>query len=96
MLSNMIHEQGESINNVLEMTQNSADNTVSGVNDLKTAKDMTPNNLNVLRNIAIVVGGCVLGSVGFILGPFIGLSTVIAGASLGGATAYGVDKIIKK
>lgn len=91
-LSHMIKSQGDTLNianNNVEMTDISISDTVIHLTKAKEYHSFP----YLIRDIALVVGGGVLGTVGFLLGPFVGVGTVIAGAAGGGAAVAGIHKL---
>lgn len=95
LISKLIYDQGENLNvaeNHVEMTEI---NTNEAVNNLKKAGDHMRDRLIVARDISIVIGGGVIGLPGFLLGPFVGIGTVIAGGAAGGAAVAGLHKLKK-
>ena len=95
-LSSMIYDQGEQLDIVEKDTEKAEINTTEGVVQLEKAKSLVKDRLIMVRDIALVVGGGILGIGGFFLGPIVGISTVIAGGAAGGATAAGIHKLSNK
>lgn len=87
-LGNMIHIQGENMdimNNLIETTNR--DVSIS-LKNLADAEDIINIKYQTIRNISIVIGGITLGACGFIVGPLIGLGTLISGAGIGTGIVY--------
>jgi hypothetical protein len=61
---------------------------------LEKARKYVKDRLIMVRDISIVVGGGILGTGGFLLGPIVGVGTVIAGGVAGGAVVTGLHKMV--
>ena len=92
-LASMVNIQGEEIDMVDHQVEVSVTNTNDGLIQLKKSKNLLKDRLSMVRDVALVIGGGILGTPGFLLGPIIGVGTVIAGASAGGITAFGIHKV---
>ena len=92
MLGKLVYRQGEAIQVVHNQVTNTENNTDQSVVNLEKAAEYAKDKFVIARDIAIVVGGSVLGLGGFFLGPFVGIGTVVAGASAGGAAVAGIHK----
>ena len=95
-LSSIINEQGDKINVIEKETEKVEANTTEGVSQLEKASILIKDRLIIFRDIALVVGGGLLGAGGLFLGPIIGFGTIIAGGAAGGAAAAGFHKISNK
>ena len=95
-LSSMIYDQGEQLDIAHKETEMAKINTSEGVVQLEKAKSLIKDRLIIVRDIALVLGGGILGIGGFFLGPIVGIGTVIAGGAAGGATAAGIHKLSNK
>ena len=83
IVSNMVVEQGEKIdiiNNVIEETN---ENLKTGVVDLEKANNYTFNARKNIKNAVLVLGGLSFGFIGFIGGPLIGIGTTVSGLVAG-------------
>jgi len=92
-LSVMVDEQGEEIDEGAKNIDDGVKNTEIATENLEEANNIVVNSLTKIRDVAIVVSGGLLGTIGFLLGPIVGIGTVAAGISAGGATVYGIHKI---
>ena len=92
MVSSLVEEQGENINIIENQIQNTVINTEQGVINLERANEYVKDKIIIIRDISIVVGGGILGAGGFLLGPLVGIGTVIAGSAAGGAVVTGLHK----
>ena len=84
-LANYIYDQGitiDQINNDLETVEN---NVEEGTNQIEKAVMYAKDRLIIVRDISLVVGGGILGGLGFLAGPLVGAGTVLGGAAVGGA-----------
>lgn len=92
MFSKLIHTQGETINEVDEkINVIETDVSIGTVNIIK-ASTYVKDKFVIARDVALVVGGGILGTAGLLLGPFIGIGTIVGGAAAGGAAVAGIHK----
>ncbi len=96
MLADMVNDQRENLDIASNNIEISKLETDKGVNNLEEASVFVKDKLIMIRNISLIVGGGILGSSGFLLGPIIGVGTVIAGSAMGGAAVAGLNKLSKK
>lgn len=96
LVSKLINEQGESLNMCSTNVDHTVVNTTVGLTSLEKAAEYAKNKFIIARDIGIVVGGGLLGAGGFLLGPVVGIGTVIAGGAAGGAVVTGLHKVSKK
>lgn len=93
MLGSMIFEQGKNLDITEKRVEDAAVATEKGNINLEKAAEYVKNRLIIIRDMAIVIGGGVLGTTGFLLGPVIGIGTVFGGAAGGGAVVAGIHKV---
>lgn len=91
-ISELIHFQSFSIDQASENIEEAVKDTEESKNSLAKSANYARDRIIMIRDIAIVTGGGVLGLSGFLLGPFIGLGTMAAGLAGGGATVAGLHK----
>lgn len=96
MLGSMINDQGEDIDIASKHINESTINTDKGLDNLEKAGIYVKSRLIIVRDMAIVIGGGLLGGAGFILGPIVGIGTVIGGVASGGALVAGIHKASNK
>jgi len=89
-VSELIHFQSSSIDQASENIEKVVKDTEESKNSLEKSVGYARDRIIMIRDIAIVTGGGVLGLSGFLLGPFIGLGTMAAGLAGGGATVAGL------
>lgn len=92
-LASMIETQGETLEVSTKNIQTAELETTQATQHLQKAANYQRNTLIMIRDVSLVVGGGVLGTVGFLLGPLVGIGTVIAGAAGGGAVVAGIHKV---
>lgn len=92
-ISRMVKEQEEPLSESLTNINISEKKINTGVYNLEKGKRFLKEKLIFMRDAAIIVGGGILGLPGFLLGPFVGLGTIVTGASAGIATVYGIHKV---
>ncbi len=95
-LSSMVGEQGETLDIPKNQIEQTLVDTEEGVKHLEKARTYIKSRLVMARDIAIIVGGGILGSAGFLLGPFVGIGTIVAGVAGGGAAVAGIHKVTRK
>lgn len=92
-LSQMLAQQGEQ----LDIAEQHVENTVIQVNEasenLSQTQEIVEKGRKLLRDVCIVGGGLVLGSLGLLLGPIVGIPTMVAGATLGTGVVFGIRKV---
>lgn len=93
ILSKLVYEQGEDLDVAEENIDHAVINTETALNHLERASEYVKDRIIIARDIGIVVGGGLLGAGGFILGPFVGIGTMIAGGAAGGAVVTGLHKV---
>ena len=96
MLGSMVHDQGEDLDIASRHIDESVINTDEGVDNLEKAGVYVKDNLIVVRDMAIVFGGGLVGAAGFFLGPIVGIGTVIGGVASGSALVAGIHKVSNK
>ena len=94
-LSLLVQEQGEVIDTMEQQVENSVLATTEGTKSLERAALYIKDRGIILRDIAIVAAGGILGTTGFLLGPIIGVGTIIAGVAGGSAAVAGIHKVEK-
>lgn len=92
-LSMHVDLQGEELDLVEQRIAESATNTTEGVTSLERAEFFTEERKKIVRDVLIVTGGVVAGSLGFILGPIIGAITIASGISVSSGIVLGVHKL---
>lgn len=70
-------------------------NTQEGTKSLRKAGEYIKDRAVILRDVALVVGGGVLGTAGFLLGPLVGIGTIVAGVAGGSAAVATIHKVEK-
>jgi outer membrane lipoprotein SlyB len=96
MIGKLVYTQGEHIDHISNNIETVEKNTAKGIEDLEKATIYNKSKLVIVRDLALVIGGGVVGLGGFFLGPIIGAGTVIAGMGAGGAAVAGIHKIQQK
>ena len=91
-ISGMVGHQGEQIEKAYEVVQNTDTNVHEAKEELQQGESLSKNRFKMLRDAAIMIGGGILGLPGLIFGPIVGIGTIAAGASAGGAIVYGIHK----
>lgn len=91
-LSMMINDQGEKIEIVEHKIDQVSENIKEGLDGLKGASNYITDRIKIFRDVSIVVGGGILGTAGFLLGPIVGIGTVVAGIAGGSAAVAGIHK----
>jgi len=94
-LSEMVHEQGEQIRVNEKIVQKVNRDVAESIKKLADAEDMHMARTKIIRDIAIVFGGLGLGACGFLVGPIVGLSTLVSGVGLGSGIVYASHKTEK-
>jgi hypothetical protein len=94
LAARLIMDQGEHLDVAEINVEKSEKNTSESVKLLEKAREHVKDRIIMIRDISIVVGGGILGVSGFLLGPMVGISTVIAGSAAGGAVVTGLHKLI--
>ena len=92
-VSQLIHFQGESLNQIDEEMEKVVENTEKSKISLEKSIGHIRDRLIMVRDIAIVTGGGMLGVPGFLLGPLVGIGTVVAGIAGGSAAVVGLHKV---
>jgi archaellum component FlaC len=92
-VSQLIHFQGESLNEIDEEMEKVVENTEAAKINLEKSVNHIRDRLIMVRDIAIVTGGGMLGITGFLLGPLVGMGTVVAGIAGGSAAVVGLHKV---
>lgn len=92
-VSNLIHFQGEKLDMIDEEIEKVVENTETAKISLEKSVSHVRDRLIMVRDIAIVTGGGILGVPGFLLGPLVGIGTVVAGIAGGSAAVVGLHKI---
>lgn len=93
IISTMIDNQKDNININLNKVENIEITINEATIDLEKSVDHDYKRLIMIRDISIVAGGGILGLSGFILGPIIGVGTIVGGMILGGVMVIGINKI---
>ncbi len=88
----ILHSQGTNVSQAHTNVENSDNHVETARDNLAISEKYKDNKFLLARDAAIIIGGCVLGMGGFLLGPFVGIGTVAAGASAGSAAVYGIRK----
>ena len=96
MLGNLIHDQKESIDQVDNVVDKTEANVNDGTSDIVKAVSYAKDKFIIARDIALVVGGGILGTAGLLFGPLVGIGTIAGGAAAGGAAAAGIHKRFDK
>lgn len=91
-ISELIHFQGSFLDKASENIVKCEKDTEEIKNSLAKSVDYARDRIVMIRDIAIVTGGGILGLSGFLLGPLIGLGTMAAGLAGGGAAVAGLHK----
>jgi len=92
-VSDLIHFQGESLNEIDGEMEKVVENTEQSKINLEKSVEHIRDRLIMVRDIAIVTGGGMLGITGFLLGPLVGIGTVVAGIAGGSAAVVGLHKV---
>lgn len=91
-LSSMVNTQGDNVNLMDETTDNVSDDVSKSIRNLADAYELKTGETKILRDVAIVAGGIVIGGLGFIVGPLIGVASLITGTTIGGGIVYSTRK----
>jgi len=94
-LSEMIDIQGQDVDTVEKQIETTVKETSEGVSQLEQAAEYLKGKYVIVRDVSLVVGGGILGAAGLFLGPLVGVGTILAGVSAGGATVAGIHKYEK-
>ena len=92
-LSKYVHRHGEKLDKLAQNIDTTEHNTSIAASNIEMAAEYARDKFIIARDVAIVLVGGVLGTVGLLAGPFIGTGTILAGVSAGGATVAGIHKI---
>lgn len=92
MLSNLIHSQKEPLEKVDNVVDTVESNIDKGTRDIAKAVSYAKDKFIIARDIALVVGGGILGTAGLLFGPLVGIGTIAGGAAAGGAAVAGIHK----
>lgn len=95
-LADYIHIQGKEIDQANTQIENTEENTTNAVDNLEKASEYAKDKFIIARDVAIIIGGGVVGTGGFLAGPLIGVGTIAAGISAGIATVKGLHVYKKK
>jgi len=92
MLGFMINEQGENLETISTQIEDTVINTEIGKKNLEKAAEYMKDGMVLIRDISIIIGGGVLGTTGFFLGPIVGIGTVVGGVAGGSAVVAGIHR----
>lgn len=90
---NMICDQGESLETVDKVIEITEEAVQIGTDNLEIASEYKTKLRALVRKIGLVLGGGAIGIPGFLLGPIVGIGTVITGVTMGGVAAVNINKL---
>ena len=91
-VQNLVWDQGIGLNDACEKIQNSEIEITEGVKHLENAEKYQVKS-NKVRDASIVMSGALLGSVGWIGGPWIGIPTTGLGVGISSGVVFILRKI---
>jgi len=92
-VSELINFQGETLETVNCEMEKIVENTEESKISLEKSIAHVRDRLVMIRDIAIVTSGGIIGVTGFLLGPLVGIGTVVAGIAGGSAAVVGLHKV---
>ncbi len=93
IINSLLSDQGEFIEVTLNTT-NIIDNYVeTSVANLRDAEQYHSKNIKLVRDILVLTGGIVLGGLGFIGGPIVGVVTLTTSLCASGGIIYTTHKL---
>lgn len=92
-LAEIVNDQRERLDEIETSVDETLVNVEAGTDSLLQAEEYRWGP-SITRNIALVVSGGAVGSIGFVLGPLVGIVTTVVGAAGGGAAAVTIQKIL--
>lgn len=95
IVSRLLNEHSDNIVLADKSIKTVSSNVNIASKELKNTEHITSKGRQIARDIALVVGGSILGLGGFVFGPIIGIGTVISGGAAGVAAVIGIEKISK-
>ena len=84
-LASYIHDQGKSLESTDQKMETIESNVKEGTDQIEQAVNYAKDKLIIVRDISLVIGGGILGTLGLLGGPIVGAGTVVGGAAVGGA-----------
>jgi len=93
-LSLLILEQGESLEAAFINVENSEIATSEAVESLAKTENYINKSKQILRSAGLIIGGTTVGAFGFIVGPIVGVVTLVSGGVLGTGIAYITNNFI--
>ena len=94
-LNSLLQNQGEELDNNYESVNRTNEDVEISTKNLKDTETIHMKNIKMIRDVAIVVGGIVLGGLGFIAGPIVGVATLTTSLCASGGIVYTAHKIKK-
>lgn len=95
-LSKLISEDGEKLDQADLNVKITECDVEDGLVDLNKANNFVNKTRALFRDIGIITGGVILGSIGLAGGPVIGVITLITSVTLSGGLVHGIRKHEKK